>query len=101
MDARQSAKRQACMRGLRFIHQHSEEGENFEDWDGDYLWCFYCISATSADAELSTLARELGTQCARRWMESQDELPHLDDAEEVAYYVSLLHEASLFGIENA
>ena len=62
MNARQGAQREACFRGLHFIHRHSLEGENFEDWDGDYLWCFYCISATSADLELSALARELGTR---------------------------------------
>jgi len=100
MNARQSAQRQACLRGLRFIHRHSQEGENFEDWDGDYLWCFHCVSSTSADPELRDLARELGTQCARRWMASQQELPLLADAGEVAYYVSLLHEASLFGVGN-
>ena len=100
MNARQSAQREACLRGLRFIHRHSQEGENFDDWDGDYLWCFYCISATSADPELRALALDLGSQCARRWMAAQDELPLLADAGEVAYYVSLLHESRLFGVDH-
>ena len=88
------------MRGLRFIHRNSLDGENFEDWAGDYLWCFYCVSSTSGDAELRELARELGAQCARRWMASQDALPELSDADEVAYYVSLLHVSSLLGIDK-
>jgi len=85
---------------LRFIHRNSLDGENFEDWAGDYLWCFYCVSSTSRDAELSGLAWELGVQCARRWMASQDALPELTDADAAAYYVSLLHVSSLLGIDN-
>ena len=88
------------MRGLRFIHLHSLDQENFEDWAGDYLWCFYCLSSTSRDAGLRKFAWELGTQSARRWMASQDALPGLADADEVAYYVSLLHVSGLLGADN-
>ena len=98
--ARQRAQRLACLRGLRFIHRNALDGENFEDWAGDYLWCFYCVSSTSRDAELRELAREFGVQGARQWMASQDALPELTDADEVAYYVSLLHVAGLLGIDN-
>jgi len=98
--AAQSARRLACLRGLRFIHQHSLDEQNFEDWSGDYLWCFYCVASTSRDAELKSLSWELGRHCARRWMASQNALPELADAGEVAYYVSLLHSVRLFGIDN-
>ena len=98
--ASQRARRLACLRGLRFIHLHSLDQENFEDWAGDYLWCFYCLSSTSRDAGLRALARELGAQGARRWMASQDALPGLADAGEVAYYVSLLHVSRLLGADN-
>ena len=88
------------MRGLRFLHLHSLDEENFENWAGDYLWCFYCVSRTAGDSDLAGLAREIGEQYARRWIASEAGRPPLDDAGEVSYYVSLLHVASLLGADN-
>ena len=97
---RQSAQRSACLRGLRFIYQNSLIGDNFEDWAGDYLWCFHCLASTSRDPELKNLASEFGAESARRWMASEPELPPLADAGEVAYYVSLLDVSSRLGVDN-
>ncbi|MEO8662336.1 MAG: hypothetical protein ABI693_27990 [Bryobacteraceae bacterium] len=96
----QRERREACLRGLRFIHRHSLEEENFENWAGDYLWCFYCVSRTAGDSELAELARGIGEEYARRWMASEVAPPKLADAGEVAYYVSLLHVASALGADN-
>ena len=98
--ARENAQRLACLRGLSFIHQNSLEGENFDEWAGDYLWCFYCVWSTSRDAELRELARELGAKSAYWWMAKQDALPELANANEVGYYVSVLHVSRLLGVDN-
>ena len=85
---------------MRFIYRNSLEGENFEDWGGDYLWCFHCIASTSADPELRALAAEMGVELARNWRSGQQALPELADAGEVGYYMSMIDVSSRLGIEN-
>jgi Prenyltransferase and squalene oxidase repeat len=93
-------RKEAVLRGLRFIYQNALEGDNFEDWGGDYLWCFHCIASTSADEELRALAREMGSTLARRWQGEQQTLPELADADEVGYYMSMIDVSSRLGIDN-
>ncbi len=93
-------RQEAVLRGLRFIYQNSLEGNNFEDWDGDYLWCFHCVASTSADSNLRALAREMGATLARKWRDSQQALPELADADEVGYYMSMIDVAQRLGIET-
>ncbi|HMC59499.1 MAG TPA: hypothetical protein VKJ01_09935 [Candidatus Solibacter sp.] len=118
------SRKEAVDRGLHFIFQHSLAGEHFDDWAGDYLWCFYCISRTASDPELRRRALEMGAQSARRWYaeESHAEeshaqeshaqetaqeshlhetaLPRLADAGEVAYYISLMDVARRLGVDH-
>jgi hypothetical protein len=93
-------RKEAVLRGLRFIYQNSLEGDNFEDWGGDYLWCFHCVASTSADPELRVVAREMGTSLARKWQGEQRTLPELADAGEVGYYMSMIDVSSRLGIDN-
>jgi hypothetical protein len=93
-------RKDAVLRGLQFIYRNSLEGENFEDWGGDYLWCFHCVASTSADAELRAVAREMGTSLARKWQDEQHSLPELADADEVGYYMSMIDVSSRLGIDN-
>jgi hypothetical protein len=93
-------RKEAVQRGMRFIYRNAGEGDNFEDWGGDYLWCFHCIASTSADGELRALAREMGATLARKWQGEQQALPELADAGEVAYYMSMIDVSSRLGIEN-
>jgi hypothetical protein len=93
-------RREAVLRGLRFIYRNALEGDNFEEWGGDYLWCFHCIASTSADGELRALAREMGGTLARKWQGEQVALPELADADEVGYYMSMLDVSSRLGIDN-
>jgi hypothetical protein len=93
-------RKEAVLRGLRFIYQNSLEGDNFEDWGGDYLWCFHCVASTSADPELRAVAREMGTSLALKWQGEQQTLPELADADEVGYYMSMIDVSSRLGIEN-
>ena len=93
-------RKEAVLRGLRFIYQNSLEGDNFEEWGGDYLWCFHCIASTSPDVELRALAREMGATLALKWQREQLSLPELSDAGEVGYYMSMIDVSSRLGIDN-
>jgi hypothetical protein len=93
-------RKEAVLRGLRFIYRNSLEGDNFEDWGGDYLWCFHSIASTSADGELRALAREMGAALAMQWQREQQALPELADAGEVGYYMSMIDVSSRLGIDN-
>jgi len=93
-------RQEAVLRGLRFIYRNSLEGDNFEDWGGDYLWCFHCVASTSADARLRALAREMGATLALKWRGEQQALPELADAGEVGYYMSMIDVSSRLGIDN-
>lgn len=93
-------RKEAVLRGLRFIYRNSQEGDNFEDWGGDYLWCFHCTASTSADSELRAVAREMGATLARKWQGEQQSLPELADADEVGYYMSMIDVSSRLGIDN-
>lgn len=93
-------RQEAVLRGLRFIYQSSLVGDNFEDWGGDYLWCFHCIASTSADGGLRALARDMGTTLALKWQSEQQALPELADAAEVGYYMSMIDVSSRLGIDN-
>src|ERR1035441_3246456 len=73
-------RKEAVLRGLRFIYRNSLEGDNFEDWGGDYLWCFPSIASTSSEGEFPAV--ELG------------------DADEVGYYMSMIDVRSRLGIDN-
>src|ERR1039457_290244 len=93
-------RKEAVLRGLRFIYRNSLEGDNFEDWGGDYLWCFHSIASTSADGELRALAREMGAALAMQWQREQQALPELADAGEVGYYMSMIDVSSRLGIRS-
>ena len=91
-------RKEAVLRGMQFIYRNSLEGDNFEDWGGDYLWCFHCVAATSADSELGALARQMGTTLALKWQGEQRTLPELADPGEVGYYVSMIDVSSRLGV---
>ncbi|HXB67553.1 MAG TPA: hypothetical protein VNY05_04885 [Candidatus Acidoferrales bacterium] len=105
-----TSRKEAVERGLHFIFQHSLAGEHFDEWAGDYLWCFYCISRTASDPDLRRRALEMGAQSARRWYAQENHaqeshgketaLPALADASEVAYYISLMDVARRLGVDD-
>lgn len=93
-------RKEAVARGLQFIFEHSLAGAHFDDWAGDYMWCFFCISRTASDPELRRRALEMGAESARRWYAQETALPVLADAGEVAYYISLMDVARRLGVEE-
>ena len=54
----------AVLRGLDFIYDTALDGDNFEEYASDYLWCFGSIAVTTSNRELENRAmfygRELG-----------------------------------------
>jgi hypothetical protein len=100
-----TSRKEAVERGLQFIFQHSLAGEHFDDWAGDYLWCFFCISRTATDPELRRRALAMGAQSARRWYAQESHAqeagqPRLAHAGEVAYYISLMDVARRLGVDD-
>ena len=93
-------RKEAVLRGLRFIYQNSREGDNFEDRGGDYLWCFHCVASTSPMPSRAPWPGRWGRSLARKWQGEQRTLPELADADEVGYYMSMIDVSSRLGIDN-
>jgi hypothetical protein len=77
-------RERAVTRGLRFIYQTALDEANFAEYGSDYLWCFYTVSASVADARTRREARRMGLERARRWRLTHRELPADADAATVA-----------------
>jgi hypothetical protein len=74
LDARHSA----IDRALNFLYQTASDDAAFSRFGEDLLWCFYTISHTAADHDLSESARNMGRELAQRWRKSHRHVP--DDA---------------------
>ena len=93
-----SSKAKAVERGLRFIYKTSQNKKAFSDFGQDYLWCFYTISASTADPKLKKLAWTMGQNCARRWRRKNPRLPERFTAGSISYWVFADYSATLLGI---
>lgn len=60
-------RRQAILRGLRFIYRTALVRQNFEDYGPDYLWCFYTLSMAVRDPQVRRMARRMGLERAHAW----------------------------------
>jgi hypothetical protein len=80
-------RRQAILRGLRFVYRNSLRKRNFDRYGSDYLWCYYTISASVSDEEVRQLAERMGVERARRWRQLHPDLPATADADTVADFV--------------
>jgi hypothetical protein len=60
----------AVERGVGFLYRFASDPESFTRWDSDLLWCFYSISATSANVRLREMARAMGYERAVQWRRS-------------------------------
>jgi hypothetical protein len=65
---------------MRFIYKTALDERNFEQYGGDYLWCFYSVGASVKDAGLRRLARRMGRERARAWRREHRALPGDADA---------------------
>jgi hypothetical protein len=68
----------AIDRALNYLYKTASDDVAFSRFGEDLLWCFYTISHTAADHDLSESARNMGRELAARWRKSHRHVP--DDA---------------------
>src|SRR6185369_3468311 len=73
----------ALRRGLRFIYRLACVPKNFEANGEDFLWCFYSVSAATADPWLRAAAWRMGQERARYWRRQNRRPPRSPDADDV------------------
>jgi hypothetical protein len=71
----EARRKRAIMRGLNFIYRTSLVRENFEDYGGDFLWCFYTLSEAVLDEDFRREARRMGVERAREWRREHPNVP--------------------------
>jgi len=60
---------------LNFLYKTASDDAAFSRFGEDLLWCFYTISHTSADRDLSESAGTMGREMAVRWRKSHRHVP--------------------------
>ena len=90
----------AIRRGLNFIYRTARDRANFADYGGDYLWCFYTLSAAVADPSVQRTARRMGLERARAWRRTHRALPADADAATVADFVFGCDAADSIGVRD-
>lgn len=95
------ARREAIKRGLSFVYETARVAENLALYGHDYLFCFHWISSTSRNANLATLAWDMGKDCAERWRSCHSSIPDEVDADVVANLLMGDLAANHFGIRDA
>jgi hypothetical protein len=65
----------AIERALNFLYKTASDDAAFSRFGEDLLWCFYTISHTAADHDLSESARTMGREMAGRWRKSHRHVP--------------------------
>lgn len=68
-------RKTAINRALNFIYTTAANEAHFAEHGHDLLWCFYSISHTSHDRELSQSALRMGRELAWRWRQSHQHVP--------------------------
>jgi hypothetical protein len=94
-------RERAVLRGLRFVYRTALVESNFAGYGSDYLWCFYSVSASVADARVRREARRMGRERARRWRDTHRALPEGATAAEVADFVFGDDAAASLGLRDA
>jgi hypothetical protein len=97
----EAARARAIRRGLNFIYRTALERANFADYGGDYIWCFYTLSAAVADEGVRRTARRMGLERARAWRSTHRALPRDADAATIAAYVFGSDAADSLGVRDA
>jgi hypothetical protein len=93
-------RRHAIRRGLEFIYRLACDPQNFADYGGDLLSCFYFVSATSRDPELRRAARRMGEERARRWRRDNPSLHADADTQEIMNFIDGSYAADRLGVRD-
>lgn len=91
----------ALRRGLRFIYRLACVPKNFEMHGDDFLWCFYSLSAATADPWLRAAAWRMGQERARYWRQQYRRLPRSPDAADVMSWAFGDYAADCLNVRDA
>ena len=93
-------RRAAIEHALAFLHTTAALDANVANYGGDLLWCFYTISHTARDHELSESAGRMGRELARRWRQSHQHVPPDATAHEIYLMVAGAYAADRLGVRD-
>lgn len=93
-------RRAAIDRALNFVYATASDDANFARYGGDMLWCFYSISHTARDPELSATAARMGRELAQRWHNLHQHVPADATAENIYNLVEGAYAAGLLGVRD-
>ena len=85
---------------LNFLYKTASDDAAFSRFGEDLLWCFYTISHTAADHELSESARTMGREMAGRWRRSHRHVPPDASASSIFLLVTGAYSADRFGFPD-
>ena len=91
----------AIRRGLAFIYRLATAEKNFAAYGDDFLWCFYTLSATTADPWLKRTAWRMGQERARQWRNDYRRLPAHPSADDVTAWAFGDHAADCLNVRDA
>jgi hypothetical protein len=93
-------RRAAIDRALNFVYRTASDDGNLAQFGGDMLWCFYSISHTASDRELSQTAARMGRELAQRWSKLHRHVPADASALDIYKLVSGAYAAELLGFPD-
>jgi hypothetical protein len=96
----EAERARAIRRGLNFIYRTALDQANFADYGGDYVWCFYTLSAAVGDESVRRTARRMGLERARAWRAQHRALPRDADAATIQEYVFGSDAADSLGVRD-
>jgi hypothetical protein len=90
----------AIERGLQFIYKTARQPKNFAAYGEDYLWCFRCVSLTSANPALRRIAWNMGHERAAHWRRDHPNVPEDASAYDIYTLVSGNLGADVLGVPD-
>jgi hypothetical protein len=93
-------RKAAINRALHFIYKTAADEAQFAEHGHDLLWCFYSISHTSSDPELSQTAARMGRELARRWRQSHQHVPLHATAMDIYRLIAGAYAADRLGLPD-
>jgi hypothetical protein len=90
----------AIDRALNFLYRTASNDAYFSSYGDDLLWCFYTISHTASDHELSASAARMGRELALRWRKSHRHVPADASPDRIFLLVSGAYAADRLGFPD-
>jgi len=93
-------RKAAINRALNFIYATAANENHFAEHGHDLMWCFYSISHTSRDRELSQSAARMGRELAQRWRQLHPHVPADAAALEIYRLIAGAYAADRLGLPD-